>query len=479
MCYVLFRVAIMRNAIFLFPFGLLLGANLFEWQIGLYLSPVILFSSFRAIRVARLNSAYCIAIELAGLAIGVAGYLFATQLLLADQGVSPFLPIHELITSLKYGISLLLGGVFESNPLLSSFCFAVLPFLATIAISLWQGDGALLFSFALAGLPTLCCSDLSISPWGAARAVNSDTLPVASYVFNAAIASYLVGYCALLSGGHFFPTQRAMKKRDREEEISDELRDSPAARLLLWYLSLLILCTASLNYLKSTAWHDSLLNRIAQRSVEEIPDRSMVLMEVNDLDSLVRIHAYLQDKRIIVLDPFSARALPLFQKALDLETGPFADLSEDDKETLRGNLSEKNPLSFIAQWIKLDPMAGDKLEIMQPDTITHVGKDALPSLFGYRATQNADETDWASLAEHHLAFWRELETLPGISPMAPFWLRDSHLAAQRQILAVGAYLASELEKRKQPDQAKETRLVLDRLERHTVSNHRDDSSILY
>lgn len=470
MGYALFRAAIGHRTFPLLVFGILFGISIFEWQVGLFLAPVFLFFAFRAMLVGEVNDAYGVTNVLVGFAIGLLGYLFTSHFFLMKEGVSFMLAFREILFSLKYGGGLLFrGGTFESNPLLVSLCFAVLPFLAMIAMAIWRSNDSAssssgLLLFALACTFSVCAIDIPISPWGASRVLTTHTLPVTSYLFNAAVAAYLAGQGALMSGGHFIAISNKRKRQtdgDDEGNLDDEHKDSPVGRILLWYVTIFAVCMAFWNSAKIHDWHDSFLDNVATLAAQDFGERSWILKKSSNLDSLLRIHARLLNKRVVVLDPADERAIPLFKTAMGMKAPAFKDLSSDNIDKLRNMLATTNATLFVSKWISIDPMIGSKLEVPVPDDITIAGKEAVPSLLGFHAEVKDTLTDWEALADLHLSLWAKLADVPPLGHDAPFWLRTGRAETRNQIVRAGRYLEAKLVKESHLEKAQKVRAAVD------------------
>lgn len=477
MGYALFRASVGHRTFPLLVFGVLFGISIFEWQVGLFLAPIFLFFAFRAMLVGEVNDAYGVTNVLVGIAIGLLAYLLACHFFLAREGVPFLLAFREILFSLKYGAGLLFrGGTFESNPLLVSFCFAVLPFLAMTAMAIWRGvDSATsssgLLLFALSCTFTVCALDLPITPWGATRTLAAHPLPVTSYLLNAAIGAYLAGQAALMAGGHFLARPKTRQHDDflDDDAPGDEHRDSPVGRILLWYVMVFTLCIAGWNAMKMRDWNDSFLDRVAIGAASDLGERAWILTGNDSLDSLLRIHARLQGKRIAVVNPASERALPLFRNAIDRKAETFRHLPPDDLAKLRDALATTNATAFITKWIFLDEEIGSKLIVMEADEIIHAGKIAVPAFIGFHAAPKDSETDWDELADRHLAFWATLSALPPLGADAPLWLRTDRAAARHQLAVVGRYLADKLAKDSHLDKAQKLLSAIDVLSEEPIA----------
>ena len=473
MGYALLRAAISHRTFPLLVFGILFGINIFEWQVGLFIAPILLFFAFRAMLVGEINDAYGVTNVLVGIVIGVLGYLIACRFFLVREGVSFFLAFKEILFSIKYGTELLFhGGTFENNPMLVSCCFAVLPFLAMVAMAIWRDvDSATsssgLLLFALACTFSICALDVSISPWGANRIQPGNSLPVTSYLLNAAIGAYLAGQGALMAGGRFLMIET--KKRRGKSEFDDDddgtvfeaHRDSPVGRILLWYVVIFTICTVCWNGMKIKDWNDSLLDRTAASTARELEDRTWILTENNALSSLLRVRANLLGKRIVVFNPEDDRAFSMFRNAIDMKANAFKSLPKEDIAKLRNILSTTNAAAFVSKWIVIDPDIGSKLEVMRPEDITLTGKEAIPSIFGFHAAVQGVKTDWVEIADRHLAFWHEIASLPPLGKDAPLWLRSDRAKIRQQLVLVGKYLADKLVKESRVEKAQEVLAAID------------------
>ena len=458
---VLLRVVVKRSAFPLFIFGILLSLNIFEWQVGLFMAPLFLLLAIHSKRIGHINNAFGTALMLIGILIGMLLYFIACRFAFGGQDVTTSLVLRELHDSIKYGGTLLFGGIFESPTLLSSFCLALLPYLALIAMLIWHGNGTLVCYFALTGIFAACSLNASFSPWGASRIENSRTLPVFSYLLNSALGVYLVGKSALLAHDRFLVSPAAPLK-------PGEKTNSSSCRLLLWTLIAFIVWNAFGNFNEMPHKSDCFLDGIATEVACDLKDQTLVLMRENELDSLLRIHAYLNGKRIVVCDPFGDRMQPLFRAAINKESHFFRNLPKDRINAIDDTLSTTNISIFIQEWIAIDPKISSKLLVMHPDTITQTGKEAIPLLIGYYACDGKSQPDWLSVADRHLHFWEKLLESDIIYPDAPRWLRDCHLDARRQIVAEGKYLVEKLSEKGHHEKAAEALTIIQSFEKDTA-----------
>lgn len=461
MGYALFRAAVGHRTLPLLAFGILFGVSVFEWQVGLFLAPILLFFAFRAMRVGEVGDAYGVTRVLVGFAAGLLGYLLAVHFYLGREGVPFLLAFRELIYSFKYAGGLLFrGGAFESNPLLVSCCLAALPFLAMAAMAIWRdvdsatSSGGLLL-FSLACTFSVCALDLPVSPWGASRAMTGVPLPVTSYLFNAAVGAYLAGQGALMARGRFLADAQGKKRGGRRPAAGDDDEDSggrrggdsPVGRVLLWYVTAFTVCMACWNGAKIRDWNDSFLDKVAAAAADALGPRTWVITDNRGLGSLLRIHARSLGKRIVVLDPADERAQQLFRNAIDSKADAFKDLPGESIAELRDELSATNAASFVDKWLAIDPAVGSKLEVMGPDEIALAGKKAVPSVLGFHAAENDAEPDWTRLADSRLGLWESLADVPPLGRDAPMWLRSSRAAARQRLADVGRYVADKLARR--------------------------------
>lgn len=456
MSYALFQAIISRNARFLFLFGILFGMNIFEWQVGLFLSPIFLFFAARAMIVGKIDGVDGTFFLLFGAAIGAMFYLFACSLVLDKEVFSTALAFQELSASLSYGMNLLGGGLFENNLLLTSSCLAVLPFLAMTAMAIWQGDGAIMGSFALAAIFSICVLDIPISPWGIANARGSDTLPIASCLFNVAIGAYLIGQSALLTRNRL---RKPLYMKVREEEDFDEAlfikrREFSMGRFLLLYLILFGIGSVIWNIPRSNYRNNVFLDRLAADIVEGLDNNTWVLMGNCDLASLLRIHSRLLGKEVTVLDPLEEGSWATFKDAVDAPAKGFQDLPGKDLKFLSGILSPTNITGFVQEWIKRDPGISSKLLVMHPDVITLGGKTAIPSLLGFRAYDKDAPINRDFLTVRHFDFWHDLASLPRFGRHAPDWLKEEHDTIRGQLSSIGKYLAKSLQENGQVEEAR-------------------------
>ncbi len=469
----LLGAAVHHRAWLLLPFGILLGLLTFETETNVYLLPLWIFFAVRAMLVGDLMDARGCSCLLIGLVLGITGYIGLAQFLLAPEGVGLFAPVKELLVSTKGFGGLILGGsVFEDQARIVSLCFAIIPFLATAAMSIWRsnedaGSSGGFLLFVLACVVAVGCSGLQVSPWGAYSNTDGALLPTTIYLMIAYVAAYLAGQGLLMAGGRFFSPGKGFHRRrrrqfaeDDEDDIrSEEHRDYPVGRILTVFILFVVFAMSVWNYRTVSAWREPLADKMASALVDRIAPCTWFASEQGLLDSHVRLHARLAKKRVAVICTADAgRTLPRLARAITRDQA-FRDLPTAD---LQGALISTNTDLFLATWIRSDPAIGGKLMLADADPWETASRPVLPMLAGFKTAEDTAAVDWKAIAADHLSFWQDVQNLGPLVPNAPRWLREDRAALRRHIADVGQKLASRLAEASLTDLARE---VLDAAEK--------------
>lgn len=471
--WLLLGAAVHHRAWLLLPFGILAGLLVFETETNVYLLPLWIFFAVRALLVGDLMDARGCSCLLIGFVLGVIGYIGLAQFLLAPEGLGLFAPVKELLVSTKVFQSLLLGGsVFEDQSRIVCLCFAIIPFLAAAAMSIWRsnedaGSSGGFLLFVLACMVSVGCSGIQISPWGAYANTDGARLPTTIYLMIAYVAAYLAGQGLLMAGGRFFAPGKGFhrKKRrqfaeDDEDDIrSEEHRDYPVGRVLTSFVLLVVFAMAAWNYRTVTVWREPLTDKVAEALVGRITPCTWFASDNGLFDSQIRLHARLAQKRVSVICTVDTdRTLPRLARAITRDEA-FRGLATAD---LRSALISTNTDLFLSTWIRSDAAIGDKLMLAEANLWESAAKSAIPMLAGFKTTNDESAVDWKALAADHLSFWRGIEEMGPLAPNAPLWLRQDRAALRRYLANVGQKLAARLSDASLTDLARE---VLDAAEK--------------
>lgn len=466
MGWMLFIAAVGHKEWPLFVFGALLGMSIFETEVNVYLVPIWLFFTIRAMLVGDLSDARGWASILVGLAIGVIGYLGITQILMARENVSLLLPLKELVVSSKVFRSLLLGGsIFEDQSRIVCLCFSIIPFIAAVAMSIWRNNenanssgGFLLF--VLACTVAVTCSGLQISPWGAYQNDDGLFLPTTIYLMNAYVAAYLTGQGLLMAGGRFFAPAKKVRRRKRvqfaendEDNVrAEEHRDYPVGRLLSVFILGVIFVLVPWNYMIVRDWNDPMPDKVAAAVVKYSAPCTWFAVDNDLISSQIRIHSRLADSRLAVIctaDP--EEVLPRLSRAIERDPA-FKGLPTTD---LRKALISTNSALFLSTWVANDSSIGDKLLLYSANSWSSLSRPVVPSVIGYKTTADASKIDWKAVTEDHIAFLTELQNIPPLGKHAPLWLRQDRAVIRQYLYGVGSSLADCLAKNSHADMAKD------------------------
>ena len=476
----LLGAAVQHRAWLLLPFGILAGLLVFETETNVYLLPLWVFFAVRAMLVGDLMDARGCSCLLIGFVLGVIGYIGLAQFLLAPEGISLFVPVKELLVSTKVFQSLLLGGsVFEDQSRIVCLCFSIIPFLAAAAMSIWRsnedaGSSGGFLLFVLACVVAVGSSGIQISPWGAYANTDGARLPTTIYLMIAYVAAYLAGQGLLMAGGRFFAPDKGFHRKrrrqfaeDDEGDIrSEEHRDYPVGRVLTAFVLLIVFAMAAWNYRTVTAWREPMADKVASALVERISPCTWFTSERGLMDSEIRLHARLAQKRLSVIcttDP--GRTLPRLARAITRDEA-FRGLATAD---LRGALISTNTDLFLSTWIRIDSAIDRKLMLANADVWEAAAKPVIPALAGFKTTNDESSVDWRAIAADHLAFWQEIEAMGPLAPNAPLWLRQDRAALRRYVSDVGQKLATRLSDASLTDLAREVLAAAEKVREEPVA----------
>jgi hypothetical protein len=445
---------------------------IFETETNVYLLPLWVFFTVRAMLSGDLCDARGWSCLLVGLVLGIIGYIGLAQFMLAREGISIFIPIKELLISTKVFRSLLLGGsLFEDQPRIVCLCFAIIPFIAAAAMSIWRsnedaGSSGGFLLFILACMIAIGGSGLQISPWGVYSNTDGAILPTTIYLMIAYVAAYLAGQGLLMAGGRFFSASAKVRRRrvvvipdDEGDSRSEEHRDYPVGRILSAFVIMFVFAMAAWNFRTVSDWRDPMADKFAAALVERIGPCTWFASSNDLVDSQIRVHARLAEKRLSVIcttDP--ANTLPRLARAITRDEA-FKGLATGD---LRGALISTNTDLFLSKWIGSDTNICDKLMLANPTGWEAASMPFVPAVSGYRAVRDASAIDWKAIAEDHLAFWKEIGELGPLGPRAPLWLRQNRAVLRQYAGGVGQLLATRLSAASLTDLARE---VLDASEK--------------
>ena len=455
-------------------FGILLGMLVFETETNVYLFPLWIFFAVRAMLAGDLSDARGWSCLLVGLVFGVIGYIGIAQFILAREGVGMLVPVKELLVSTKVFRSLLLGGsLFEDQPRIICLCFAILPFIAAAAMSIWRsnedaGSSGGLLLFILACTVVIGGSSLQISPWGVYSNTDGTVLPTTISLMIAYVAAYLAGQGLLMAGGRFFsaklmPARRRKPSRqpddDEGDARSEEHRDYPVGRILAAFVLIYVFAMAAWNYRIVTDWQDPMTDKFASALVAHIDPCTWYASSTGLIDSQIRIHARLARKRISVIClNDTEETLPRLARAITRDEA-FRGLATGD---LRGALISTNTDLFLSAWIGADTNICDKLMLGSPASWEAAAKPYVPAIVGYKAVRDESAVDWTAVAEDHLSFLREIEAIKPLGAHAPFWLRQDRASLRQYAGGLGQVLAARLSAASKTDLARQ---VLDAAEK--------------
>lgn len=464
--WLILKAAIRHGEWTLLSFGVVVALTTFETEAGVYFLPVWLFFAVRAMIVGDLADARGWTCLLAGFVTGIVAYIVIAQIVLAGAGVGLFQPIKELFTSFKvFGNLVIEGGLFEETSRLINLGFAVIPFLAAAAMSIWRSNedaassgGFLLF--VLACMVAVGLSNLQISPWGAAPEAAGGSLPTNAYLLISYVAAYLTGQGLLMAGGRFFTgsltRRRGMRRQfeddDDDDVRSEEHRDYPVGRLLSAFVLVTCVAMAFLNWRIVADWSDQMSDIVAREIVSRSEPCTWFASDRDILDSQIRVQAAASRQRLSVVSTSdTASALPLLSRAISRDAA-FSGLPTAE---LRSSLVSTNTDHFMSSWIRIDPQIDRKLMTADSSRWRDAGKDAVPFVVGYKTVPDGAAPDLKALAEAHLAFWKSISDVPPLGPYAPAWLREKRAAIRRHLCEIGHSLASDLSEASMTDLARE------------------------
>ena len=451
----------------LFFFGALLGASLFETEIGVYLFPLWIFFTIRGMLAGDLADSRGWASLLVGFALGITAYICLTQVLLAKESIALMLPLKEMLTTTKVFRSLLIGGsLFEDQAKVVGLCFGIIPFIAAVAMSIWRNNenasssgGFLLF--VLGCTVAIACSGIQVSPWGAYANTDGTLLPTTIYLMNAYVAAYLVGQGLLMAGGRFFSPSNKFRRRKRlqfaeddEDDIrSEEHRDYPVGRLLSAFVLCIVFVLIPWNRNIVGDWSDQMPDWIGKvfNSEHTLPCTWYVSGD-DTLDSHIRIYSRFAERRLSVVSASdNDDTISRLSRALTRDPAfnglPVAEM--------RNALVSTNSTLFFATWINTDTNIAEKLISASPDDWLSAKKIAVPALVGYKTTADGNAIDWSAIAADHIAFFKKMQDFAPLGKHAPAWLRQNRAGIRQYEYGIGRYLAGSLTEAKQTELARD------------------------
>ena len=434
-------------------FGVMLGMLVFETETNVYLLPLWIFFAVRAMLAGDLADARGWSCLLVGVVLGAIGYIGLTQFMLTREGIGIFVPVKELLVSTKVFRSLLLGGsLFEDQPRIVCLCFAIIPFIASAAMSIWRsnedaGSSGGFLLFILACMIAIGGSGLQISPWGVYSNTDGAVLPTTIYLMIAYVAAYLAGQGLLMAGGRFFAPGKIRRRRqaansdDDGDARSEEHRDYPVGRILSAFVLVFVFAMAAWNYRIVSDWRDPMADKFASALVERVSPCTWFVSSNGLIDSQIRIHARLAEKRLAVVCTANPEdTLSRLARAITRDEA-FRGLATGD---LRGALISTNTDLFLSAWIGSDTNICDKLMLADPSVWQATAKPFVPAVVGYKAVRDAFAIDWESVVKDHADFWGEIEKIDPLGPRAPLWLRQDRAALRQYACGLGQQLAEQL-----------------------------------
>lgn len=467
--WALYSATVHHSVGWLFAFGILFGMSVFETETGVYLLPVWIFFIVRSMLVGSLSDARGWASLLVGLAVGIIIYFLLCQVLMAREDVSLLLPLKEMLISTTNFRKLLLGGnMFEDQSRLVCLCFAIIPFIAAVSMSIWgdsenaNSSGGFLL-FVLSCTVAISCSTIQISPWGAYSDTDGALLPTTIYLMNAYIASYLAGQGVLMAGGRVISP--STKRRRRRAEVDDdgnvrseEHKDYPVGRLLALFMLALVLLSGLWNFRIVSDWADPLTDLFAGKLVEKSAPCTWYCSPDGEVDSHLRIHSRLANRPLsVICETDVDDSIAKLSRAISRDP-TFADLQLSE---LRGALLSTNTDHFFTTWISADTNIANKLAFGTPNVFIDNNRKIVPAIACYRTVADDIQVDWEALAREHLAFWDEIRAVPPLGRNAPHWLRQRRAALRKNMYDIGKMLATILAENSKGDV---TRQVMEKVE---------------
>lgn len=432
-------------------FGFLLGVSVLEWKGGLPAAPVMLFLAWRAMRMGLMADARGHVALISGVALGILAYLLLAWLGAQEGWVRQsggFLaPLRDLIPAKVPATEAAPGGRHGDLRLASTVCFALLPWLAACALSIWRSDRSLtsasgLLDLVLCGATAISLAGLTISPWGVCRA-HEDVLPCTAYLMVAMVAGYLAGDGALAAGGALWPQRRRRRRKTRpvaDEETAGRHADAAAGRFLATAMLLLTLVAALLSHDEVRCWREPLAGRVAAEVTARLHPCGWLATD-GSIDRLVRIHARLAGRRVKIVNEHEESVSEAMQEHARRVIGQDPAFEGLAHATLQQALAT-NTLAFLETWLRLDPAVERKLLVYNnPALWERADLAAVPAVVAYRGARERREIALDALLADHDRFWTEVERLPALGPRAPWWLKGLRAGLRAHLHDVGARLA--------------------------------------
>lgn len=448
MAWLLFSATISQRPRDLFIFGLLWGVSLFETDTGIFIAILMLAFAIRAMIVGAVMNLRSWCHLLVGMIVGAVGYITASAILMGASSAAVLMPVTELFSSIKVGVSLVAGGVFGDQPKLVAVFFIILPFAATCALAMWRdaernaaASGFLLF--LLACTSAIALSKTPISPWGIYSALVSSYIPATAFVLAAATLSYLASAGAIMAKGNLVQSRKP-RNIPRRSAKADEFGEASVGRIIFWFAFFLAVGCGLFNWREIRDGQDNLIDTTAKEFAIRLGKHTWFASTTPELDTLLRIHAW-EDRRPIhiIAHGTSGVAASRLRSAIRRDEA-FRKL---DKDLLLDSLASTNIDTFVTTWITIDPDVGRRLVLDDPQPWIVAGRTPIPAAIGYVALEKDETPDWNAIVSSHVSFWQALSAADSVlGPAAPRHLRAARSELRSYVCAIGEYLADQLVK---------------------------------
>lgn len=448
MAWLLFTATISQRPRDLFIFGAMWGVSLFETDTGILTAIMMLAFAIRAMLVGAVMNLRSWCHLLVGIIAGAVGYITASAILMGASSAAVMLPVMELFTSIKVGLSLARGGVFGDQPKLVAAFFIVLPFAATCALAMWRdaernaaASGFLLFLLACTSAVAL--SKTPISPWAVYGASVTAYVPVAVFILAAATLSYLASAGAIMAKGALLSPQRRRSAMRRTAK-SEDFDETSVGRVIFWFAIFLAVGCGFFNWREIRDSRDDLIDTTAREFVSRLGKRTWISSTTPALDTLLRIRAWEERRPLHILAHGASGAAAARLRTAITRDEAFRNL---DKRLLADSLVSTNIDSFVTTWISIDPEVGGHLVLDAPRPWIDAGRTPIPAAIGYVALEKGETPDWNAIAADHMAFWRAISAADSIlGPAAPKHLRAARGELRAYLCQIGEFLADQLVK---------------------------------
>lgn len=462
MGWFLFSSSVTQKTGLFLIFGFLWSISLFELELGPYIAIMMLFFMVRAMLVGGILNIKSWCYSLVGMVSGFVVYLMMAKY--TTSASSMLLPVNELAIQLKLLKSLILdGALFEDHARLISLFLAIIPFIAVVALSIWQHVernittcGFLIF--ILTCLSVLAIVPTSISPYGAYKATYPDHLPVILFILISAVASYLASIGAILAKGRLFGKGRNTSDEDDDEDGNE----APVGRLLFWVILSVTLISGIVNFKEINNNNDTFIEKTSVEMAHNFDKFSWMTSTTRDLDTMIKISAHKHGSKIRVINHNRGKNdYRQLQKAVRFDDA-FKGL---DTEKLLSSLISTNNSAFISEWIKTDPMVGKKLILDSPAPWLASGRIPIPAIVGYRALERNETINWKTLADEHIAFWKIIKEYDSCQSSSSSFLKAKRNEIKTYLCDIGQNLAEELVKINDASKAREVLDIVEELRR--------------